>query len=98
MSISKDFVNIYKEYLKEINNYKKTIKAVENMKRKAEKKQVVATEEEMLLVEKEELNEEDEFTCNKDKIYYFSNGDKYIGKIEKNELHGRGYYIMYNDS
>ena len=37
MSISKDFVNIYKEYLKEINSYKKTIKAVENMKRKAEK-------------------------------------------------------------
>ena len=26
MSISKDFVNIYKEYLKEINNYKKQLK------------------------------------------------------------------------
>ena len=38
MSISKDFVNIYKEYLKEINNYKKTIKAVENMKRRRKNK------------------------------------------------------------
>ena len=97
MSISKDFVNIYKGYLREINIHKKTIKSVENMKRKVEKRQVIATEEEMHLVEKQELSEDDEFTCNKDKIYYFSNGDKYIGKIDKNELHGKGYYIMYND-
>ena len=26
MSISKDFVNIYKSYLREVNHYKKTIK------------------------------------------------------------------------
>lgn len=97
MSISKDFVNIYKDYLREVNIYKKTIRSVENMKRKAEKKQAIATEEEMSLVEKDELNEEDEFSCSKDKIYYFSNGDKYIGKIQKNELHGRGYYVMYDD-
>ena len=45
MSISKDFVNIYKSYLREVNHYKKTIKHVENMKRKIEKKQVMATEE-----------------------------------------------------
>lgn len=98
MSTSRNFVNIYKEYLREINSCQKTIRTVEGMKRKIEKKQVIATEEEMHLVEKEELNENDDFTCNKDKIYYFSNGDKYIGKIEKNELHGRGYYVMYNDS
>ncbi len=72
MSISKDFVNIYKSYLREVNHYKKTIKHVENMKRKIEKKQVMATEEEIKLLEKEELNEEDEFSCTKDKIYYFS--------------------------
>ena len=97
MSISKDFVNIYKSYLREVNHYKKTIKHVENMKRKIEKKQVMATEEEIKLLEKEELNEEDEFSCTKDKIYYFSNGDKYIGKVERNELHGNGYYIMYDN-
>ena len=34
MSASKDFVNIYKDYLREINNYKKTIKSIEGMKRK----------------------------------------------------------------
>ena len=67
------------------------------MKRKIEKKQVMATEEEIKLLEKEELNEEDEFSCTKDKIYYFSNGDKYIGKVERNELHGNGYYIMYDN-
>lgn len=80
MSTSRNFVNIYKEYLREINSCQKTIRTVEGMKRKIEKKQVIATEEEMHLVEKEELNENDDFTCNKDKIYYFSNGDKYIGK------------------
>ena len=97
MSISKDFVNIYKDYLKEINNYKKTIKYIENMVRKVEKKHITATEEEIKLVEKEELTQDDEFTCNKNKIYCFSNGDKYIGKIEQNELHGQGYYIMYDN-
>ena len=38
MTISKDFVNIYKDYLREINNYKRTIKHIENMKRKVEKR------------------------------------------------------------
>ena len=69
MTISKDFVNIYKDYLREINNYKRTIKHIENMKRKVEKRQIIASEEEIYLVEKEELNEEYDFTCNKDKIY-----------------------------
>ena len=35
MTISKDFVNIYKDYLREINNYKRTIKHIENMKKKS---------------------------------------------------------------
>ena len=97
MTITKDFANIYKEYLRVTNDYKKHIKQIENMKRKVEKKQAIATEEEVNLIEKEELTEDDELTCNKDKIYFFSNGDKYIGKIEKNDLHGKGYYIMYDD-
>ena len=44
MTISKDFVNIYKDYLREINNYKRTIKHIENMKRKVEKRQIIASE------------------------------------------------------
>ena len=43
MTISKDFVNIYKDYLREINNYKRTIKHIENMKRKVEKRQIIAS-------------------------------------------------------
>lgn len=97
MTISKDFVNIYKKYLREINDFKRSIKYIEHMKRKVEKKQLVANEEEIYLVEKQQLTKDDEFTCNKEKLYNFSNGDKYIGKIEKNELHGKGYYVMYDD-
>ena len=41
MTISKDFVNIYKKYLREINDFKRSIKYIEHMKRKVEKKQLV---------------------------------------------------------
>ena len=47
MTISKDFVNIYKKYLREINDFKRSIKYIEHMKRKVEKKQLVANEEEI---------------------------------------------------
>ena len=97
MSESIDYVNIYKDYLKEINLFKKQLKIVDLMKKKAEKKQNFASKEEVFLLEKQELNEEDIFNCNKNKIYVLSNGDKYIGKIENNELHGRSYYIMYDN-
>ncbi|MEG1409906.1 MAG: hypothetical protein RSD36_08685 [Terrisporobacter sp.] len=97
MRTTQEFVNIYNEYLREINTLKKQIKSIESMKRKAEKKQNFATKEEVAFLEKEELSEEDIYSCNKNKIYIFSNGDKYIGKIENNELHGNSYYVMYDD-
>ena len=61
MTISKDFVNIYKKYLREINDIKRSIKYIEHMKRKVEKKQLVANEEEIYLVEKQQLTKDDEF-------------------------------------
>lgn len=98
MSTTIDYVNIYKDFLKEINFMKKQIKTVDSIKRKTERKQNFASEEEVKLLEKEELNDEDKYSCDKNKIYIFSNGDKYIGKILNNELDGKGYYLMIEDN
>ena len=97
MSISNDFVNIYRDYLRELNQLKKRIKVIESMKRKVEKKQIIANEEEISFLEKEELTEEEKYSSKTNKIYNFSNGDRYIGKIENSELSGNGYYIMYDN-
>ena len=96
MNISTDFVNIYKENLKKINEYNRIVRHIEHLRKRVERKQIIATEEVVALIEKEHLELEDEYSCKKDKIYNFSNGDKYIGKIEKNELQGIGTYIMYD--
>ena len=50
-------------------------------KRKALKKDIKASEEDVKVIEDNALtNEEIDFKCNEVKIYCFSNGDKYIGK------------------
>lgn len=95
MSESKNFVDIYKDFLKDLNPYKKHLKSIESMKRKVEKKQILATEEEINRLE--QITDDEEFSSDINKIYNFSNGDRYIGKVEKNELSGNGYYIMYED-
>ena len=59
---------------------------------KALKKDMKATSEEILaLEENSDLNNE------RNKIYNFSNGDIYIGKINKSKLDGQGVYIVNDD-
>ena len=92
MNLSKEYVDIYNNYIKYINEIKRECRHIEHMKNRALKKDMKATSEEILaLEENSDLNNE------RNKIYNFSNGDIYIGKINKSKLDGQGVYIVNDD-
>ncbi|MGM9530568.1 MAG: hypothetical protein ACI3VO_01890, partial [Intestinibacter sp.] len=98
MSDVKNNINIYNDYLKSINEAKKKVRHAQSIKRRALKKDIKATEEEVGLIEKGALTDEKvDFTCNEAKIYYFTNGDKYIGKIENGKMNGLGVYTFFTE-
>ena len=88
-------IDIYNNYLKSINEVKKKIRSAENLKRKILKKNIEADKEDVEIVEKQFLLSENGTFNSKDaKIYCFSNGDRYIGKIENGKMNGLGIYIF----
>lgn len=96
MSDIKDNVAMYNNYLKSINEVKRKVKSAQNLKRKALKKDIKADKEDVDLIEKQALTDENvDFNCNEVKIYTFSNKDKYIGKIQNGKMNGLGVYIFY---
>lgn len=98
MSDTKNNVSIYNEYLKSINDVKRKVRNAQNIKRKALKKDINASEEDIKLIENKALtNEKIDFNCNDIKIYCFSNGDKYIGKIKDAKMDGIGIYSFFTE-
>lgn len=98
MSDTKNNVSIYNEYLKSINDVKRKVRNAQNIKRKALKKDINASEEDIKLIENKALtNEKIGFNCNDIKIYCFSNGDKYIGKIKDAQMNGIGVYSFFTE-
>ena len=82
---------MYNDFLKSINDVKRKVRTAQNIKRKALKKDIKASEEDVKVIEDNALtNEEIDFKCNEVKIYCFSNGDKYIGKIKDAKMDGIG--------
>ena len=92
MNLSKEYVDIYNNYIKYINEIKRECRFIEHMKNKSLKKDKKATEEEVLALEKNNTLNDD-----KNKIYNFSNGDIYIGKVSEGKLSGQGVYIVTSD-
>lgn len=98
MSDIKNNIDIYNDYLKSINEVKRKIRNAQNIKRKILKKDIKASEEDVELIEKNAfLDENIDFDCNEPKIYCFSNGDKYIGKIKGAKMNGIGIYSFLTD-
>ena len=75
MNDTKNNVAIYNDYLKSINDVKRKVRNAQNVKRKALKKHINASEEDVKLIEDKALtNKTIDFNCNDVKIYCFSNG------------------------
>ena len=55
MSDTKNNVSIYNEYLKSINDVKRKVRNAQNIKRKALKKDINASEEDIKLIEKKQM-------------------------------------------
>lgn len=97
MNIAKEYIDIYNNYMKYINEVKRECRHIEHMKNKILKKDKKATEEEIKALEgPKELNV-DNNESKQNKIYEFSNGDKYLGKIQDGKLNGQGIYIVSED-
>ena len=98
MSDTKSNVAMYNDFLKSINDVKRKVRTAQNIKRKALKKDIKASEEDVKVIEDNALtNEEIDFKCNEVKIYCFSNGDKYIGKIKDAKMDGIGIYSFFTE-
>lgn len=98
MRLNSEHMDIYKDYLKYINNVDKIVKSISNMKRHSIKKNTIATEEEVYELEgKKELEEENKSSKDKNKIYNFTNGDIYTGEVKGRDMHGKGCYEFAHD-
>ena len=98
MSDTKSNVAMYNNFLKSINDVKRKVRTAQNIKRKALKKYIKASEEDVKVIEDNALtNEEIDFKCNEVKIYCFSNGDKYIGKIKDAKMDGIGIQSFFTE-
>lgn len=96
-NIKNNFVE-YNDYLKVIDKIKRKIRSIQNLKKKVLKKDLKASQEDVELIEKQAMKDETiDFNCNEVKIYCFSNGDKYIGKIENGKLNGMGVYTFFTE-
>ncbi|SCG96927.1 MULTISPECIES: MORN repeat-containing protein [unclassified Romboutsia] len=98
MNLSREYIDIYNNYMKYINEIKRECRPIEHMKNRVLKKDKKATEEEIKALEQNsEYNNENsgqlEFKP-QNKKYEFSNGDIYLGKVIDGKLNGNGVYIV----
>ena len=91
MNLSKEHYDMYNEYTSIINKIKREVNAIIKRQKIVNRKSKEASNEEIVLLEK---NKHQEIECskNKSKIYNFSNGDIYIGKIIDGKMEGIGSY------
>lgn len=94
----KDNIIVYNEYLKIVNEVSKEIKHIESMKKKILRKDHTASESNVEIVEKAAiLSERGILETRSNKIYNFTNGDRYIGKIKFSKMNGSGVYTFYSE-
>ena len=80
MNLSKEYIDIYNNYMKYINEIKRECRSIEHMKSRVLKKDRKASEEEIKVLESDKVvDENNELAESKsqNKIYKFSNGDTY---------------------
>ncbi|RDY29453.1 hypothetical protein CHL78_001760 [Romboutsia weinsteinii] len=100
MNLVKEHDQVYKEYLNFINETIKDVKSIRRTKKFILKKEDVATEKEISQIEGDssvaEEIEESEIKQKRasSKIYNFSNGDVYIGKMVDGNMDGTGIYTF----
>ena len=96
MNLSREYIDIYNNYMKYINEIKRECRHIEHMKNRVIKKNKLASEEEIRALDNSE--DIDNNNCTdirvQNKIYKFSNGDTYIGKMVNKKLNGQGVYIV----
>lgn len=98
MNLCKEHEQVYKEYLNVINKTIKDTKSIKRMKRFVLKKEDIDREKEVLEIEgnldafEEIQGMEVKSKREPNKVYNFSNGDVYIGKIIDGKLEGNGIY------
>lgn len=96
MNLSKEYVNLYDNYLKYINEVNKEIRSIKNMKKRVLKRGDFAPENEVLELEGKTIRDIDDVDTKKpkNKIYKFSNGDVYVGKFLEGKMEGKGSYTF----
>ena len=97
MNLSKEYIDIYNNYMKYINEIKRECRYIEHMKSRVLKKDRKASEEEIKVLESDKVvDENNELAESKsqNKIYKFSNGDTYIGKVINGKINGTGVYMV----
>lgn len=87
MNLPKEYIDIYREYLKTINEITKDVRAI-----RRKQKFISKTEE----IKNGQLRLIDQ--SSKSKIYTFENGDTYIGKLVEGKMDGRGTYFFVDDN
>ncbi|EQI38835.1 MORN repeat family protein [Clostridioides difficile Y184] len=99
MNLSKEYVNLYDNYLKYINEVNKEIRSIKNMKKRVLKRGDFAPENEVLELEGKTIRDIDDVDTKKpkNKIYKFSNGDVYVGKFLEGKMEGKGSYTFFVD-
>ena len=83
--------------MKYINEIKRECRSIEHMKSRVLKKDRKASEEEIKVLESDKVvDENNELAESKsqNKIYKFSNGDTYIGKVINGKINGTGVYMV----
>lgn len=100
MNLYREYIDIYNNYMKYINEVKRECRSIEHMKSRVLKKDKKASEEEIKALENNnEIDDGKEVidSRSKNKIYKFVNGDTYIGKVINGKLNGKGVYIVSPD-
>ena len=94
MNLSKEHFDMYNEYTLNINKIKREVNAIIKRQRFTARRCKRASEEEILDLEINKYEEVESINKKKipSKIYEFSNGDIYIGKIVNGKMDGIGTY------
>lgn len=94
MKLSKEHFNMYNDYTLNINKIKREVNAIIKRQKIKSRKSKHASNEEIFDLENGKYEELDNLNKNKiySKIYEFSNGDVYIGKIIDGKMEGIGAY------
>ena len=94
MNLSKEHFDMYNEYTLNINKIKREVNAIIKRQRFTARRCKRASEEDILDLEINKYEEVESINKKKipSKIYEFSNGDIYIGKIVNGKMDGIGTY------